>query len=216
MLKYIISFCLINLSINMTIAKETDVPTVAVLVYDGVYLLDYVGPLEVFFDTYSENGEHLFNVFTVSPSKTFQSHVGNKTESDFLLTDCPKADILIIPGGNLNLLKDNAKLKEFIIDYSEKSKTILSVCTGAFILADAGLLKNQKVTTWHGVQKKLQQIEPSCEVLSNVRYTDNGKIITTAGISAGIDGALHVVKKYYGSKVAKATAEYMDYDYWKE
>lgn len=216
MLKYIIYLCLINLSISMTIAKESDVPTVAVLVYDGVYLLDYAGPLEVFFDTYSENGEHLFNVFTVSPTKTFKSHVGNSTESDYLITDCPKADIFIIPGGNLNLLKDNEELKAFINDYCETSKTILSVCTGAFILADAGLLKNQKVTTWHGAHKKLQKIEPSCEVLTNVRYTDNGKIITTAGISAGIDGALYVVKRYYGSKVAKATAEYMDYDYWKE
>lgn len=87
-----------------------------------------------------------------------------------------------------------------------------SVCTGAFILGKAGLLNNLQVTTFHLSIGNLQKAVPSARVLKNVRYVDNGRVITTAGISAGIDGALHLVAKLKGKEAAMKVAQHMEYD----
>ncbi len=89
----------------------------------------------------------------------------------------------------------------------------MSVCTGAIILADLGLLDGLEATTWHGALDRLQAAAPSAFVRGDVRYTDNGHVVTTAGISAGIDGALHVVARLHGADMARRTARYMDYEY---
>jgi transcriptional regulator GlxA family with amidase domain len=188
---------------------------VAILVYDGIYLLDFTGPLEVFFDTFSTDGQQLFNVYTVSPTKQFKAHSGLNITSDYEVINCPKPDILVVPGGNLQLLKNNDSLKNWIINTAEKSQLVMSVCTGAFILADTGLLNGLNITTWYGALDKLQDKVKSAKVVKGVRYTDNGKIITTSGVSAGIDGALYVVSKIFGKETADRTAKYMDYEYWK-
>ena len=90
-----------------------------------------------------------------------------------------------------------------------------SVCTGAFFLAKAGLLDNLTVTTFHSAISNLQLRAPKAKVLSNVRFVDNGRVITTAGISAGIDGALHMVTKILGKEKAKDVANTMEYDRWQ-
>ena len=87
--------------------------------------------------------------------------------------------------------------------------------TGAFILADAGLLDNLTITTWHGALDNFKKIIPLANVVKGVRYTDNGKIVTTSGISTGIEGSLYLVSKYFGKNTADSTAKYMDYEYWK-
>jgi transcriptional regulator GlxA family with amidase domain len=89
-----------------------------------------------------------------------------------------------------------------------------SVCTGAFILGKAEILNNLTVTTFHSSIENLKKAVPSATVLSNVRFVDNGKVITTAGISAGIDGALHLVAKIRGQEAARNVATYMEYDKW--
>ncbi len=188
---------------------------VAILVYDDIYLLDFSGPLEVFFDTYSEKGEHLFNAFTVSQTKEFTPHTGQKIKADYTINDCPKPDVLIVPGGNLKLLQGNSELREWLLNTAKNSQNVMSVCTGAFILADAGLLDSLEITTWYGALDNLQKSVPSATVVRGVRYTDNGKVLTTAGVSAGIDGALFLVSKIFGNITAKRTAKYMDYEYWK-
>jgi transcriptional regulator GlxA family with amidase domain len=91
----------------------------------------------------------------------------------------------------------------------------MSVCTGAIILGKLGLLTGLETTTWHGALDVLQAIEPTASVKKGVRWTDNGGMLSTAGISAGIDGALHLVSRLHGPDVARRTAEYMDYDYWR-
>jgi len=209
--------CLINSLCAMSQTKvENKLPVnVAILVYDGVYLLDFAGPLEVFFDTYSEDNKHLFNVYTVSPTKEVNAHCGTKFIPDFEISSCPKPDIFVVPGGDLNLLKGNLKLREWLVSTVNNAQTVMSVCTGAFILADAGFLDSLNITTWHGAMDNLKKAVPSANVLKGVRYTDNGKIITTSGISAGIDGTLYLVSKYFGKSVADSTAKYMDYEYWK-
>ena len=93
-------------------------------------------------------------------------------------------------------------------------ETLLSVCTGAFILDKAGLLEGKKVTTFHNAIEELRKMATQSEVLENVRWVDNGKIITTAGISAGIDGSLRVIDRSLGREKALATVKYMEYDKW--
>jgi transcriptional regulator GlxA family with amidase domain len=188
---------------------------VAILIFEGVYLLDFAGPLEVFFDCLGENDSHLFNVYTVSPDKELKAHCGTRIIPDFDISSFPEPVIFVVPGGESNLLKNRPELCKWLIHTAENAQTVMSVCTGAFILADAGLLDGLDVTTWHDAIDKLQQKVPSAIVQKNIRFTDNGKIITTSGISAGIDGALHLVSKYFGKSVAAETAKYMDYDYWK-
>lgn len=90
----------------------------------------------------------------------------------------------------------------------------MSVCTGAFILQKAGLLDGLTATTFHNAIESLREVAPKTEVLANTRWVDNGQVITTAGVSAGIDGALRVVEKLYGRETAQATAHYMEYDKW--
>lgn len=87
----------------------------------------------------------------------------------------------------------------------------MSVCTGAFILAEADLLVQKEATTWHNAIHRLREKAPLTEVIEHTRFVDSGKIITTAGVSAGIDGALHVVSRLINKKTATKTASYIEY-----
>ena len=180
--------------------------TVAFYLQDVVELLDFAGPMQVF----SYSG---FKVFTVS--KTKQPIISQgilKVIPEYDITDAPQADILAFFGGNANAATQDEK----VINWVKKQQPdyYFSVCTGAFILGKAGLLDNQTATTFHSSIDALRKEFPKAKVLSDVRFIDNGNVITTAGISAGIDGALHLVSKLKGEDVAKSTAYYMEYDKW--
>lgn len=185
---------------------------VGILVYDEVYFLDFAGPLEVFFDTELEDGSKGFEVFLVAPEKkNIKAHTGTLIVPDYDIDNCPKLDILIVPGGNLNLSKQNQKVADFIIKSEKQCKILMSVCTGAFILADLGLLNGLEATTWYGAKQNLQKSYPEIKI-SDGRFTDNGRFITTAGISAGIDGSFHVVGRIYGDEIMKKTAKYLEWE----
>jgi transcriptional regulator GlxA family with amidase domain len=175
---------------------------------DGVEILDFAGPMEVF----SYAG---FQVFTVSRKKgSLVSQGVLKIIPDYSIDDAPPSDILAFFGGNTG----PSVADEAVIDWIRSRKTatryFFSVCTGAFILGKAGLLDSLTATTHFTVIEPLRKALPSTRVLENVRFVDNGNVITTAGISAGIDGALHLVAKLKGDEVAKDVAEYMEYDKW--
>lgn len=132
-----------------------------------------------------------------------------------MLENCPQPDILLIPGGyGTRQQMHNQTLVDWIKEYSKQAELTLSVCTGALLLAKAGLLENLAATTHHLAIDLLQQTAPNTEIRANERFVDNGKIILSAGISAGIDMSLYVVAKLLGKKQAIETAEYMEYD-WK-
>jgi len=173
----------------------------------GVEVLDFAGPMEVF--AYAG-----YEVFTVSKNKTPIISQGIlKIIPDYSIEDAPSADILAFFGGN----SDEASKDPEVINWVKSQKNIeyyFSVCTGAFILAESGILKDKSATTFHGALDNFEQSYPEINVLKNVRFVDNGKIITTAGISAGIDGALHLVAKLNGFNVARKAAYYMEYDKW--
>lgn len=191
---------------NMVLVRKDRSKTIAFYLQDRVEVLDFAGPMEVF----SYAG---YKVFTVSKTREPIKSQGILTViPDYSIEDAPEADILAFFGGNANTpTKD-----EDVINWvkSQEVDYHFSVCTGAFILAESGKLNGLTATTFHTALDGLAKNYPEVDVRRDVRFVDNGKVITTAGISAGIDGALHLVAKLQGLNAAKRTAYYMEYDNW--
>jgi transcriptional regulator GlxA family with amidase domain len=182
--------------------------TIAFYLQDGVEVLDFAGPMEVF----SYAG---FKVFTVSRKKEPITTQGIlKVMPDYSIEDAPPSDILAFFGGNAGPASQDPAVMAWIKGREADTKYFFSVCTGAFIMGRAGLLDSLSATTFHSSIESLRKALPQTHVLANVRFVDNGKVITTAGISAGIDGALHLVSRLRGQETAKEVAEYMEYDKW--
>jgi transcriptional regulator GlxA family with amidase domain len=190
---------------------ELKVRNVAIVVYSNVELLDFAGPGEVFSAVHFD-GQRAFNVYTVSDRlKPIVSQRFVRVTPEYTYATCPKPDIVVVPGGGVPL--SSPSLREFLQLCSRESELVMSVCNGAGALAVAGLLDGLEVTTHHGSLEALQLMAPSARVMQNRRFVDNGNILTSAGVSAGIDGALHVVSRMHGDDVAQATAKYMEYDW---
>lgn len=188
--------------------KETY--NVGIFLYQGTELLDFAGPGEVF------GSSRGFKVYTVSvDGEPITSQRFVTIDPQYSLSDVPPTDILIFPGGSSSPSANDPRVLNWIKSSYSSGAAVLSVCTGAEILAKAGLLENLNVTTFHGFIPGLQSMLPNSKVLKDTRYVDNGNIITTAGVSAGIDGALHLLARIKGLDVAKSTARYMEYDKWE-
>jgi transcriptional regulator GlxA family with amidase domain len=180
---------------------------VAILLFDGVEEIDSAGPIEAF-------GASGLKVFTVGQTKsTVESVWGLKVTPDYDFADAPEADVLVVPGGGIKEAWKNPKLLDWIRERSAKVKVTMSVCSGAFILGKAGLLDGISATTTASLRPQLATMFPTTKV-SDKRFVDAGKIITTAGLSAGIDGTLYLIERQLGKKQAEAAASYMEYD-WK-
>ena len=180
-------------------------PTVAILLFNGVEIIDYSGPWEVF-------GEAGFKVHTVAETAAPITTVfGQKVTADYTFDNSPRADILLVPGGAVGNQFNDPKVIKWVQDSARDATHVMSVCNGAFILAKAGLLDGLTATTVHHSIDKLAQFSPKTKVVYDQRYVDNGKIITTAGLSSGIDGAFHLVEKILGRGRAETTALGMEY-----
>lgn len=181
---------------------------VAVLLFEGVELLDFAGPAEVF----GVAGEGLsFRVFTVAEkTEPLRAIGGVLVKPEFTYENAPRADVVVVPGGSTrNAGKAGVA---WVGKASKDAQVVLSVCMGAFLLAEAGLLDGGEATTHRWGIDNLRQAAPRCKVVSGKRFVDNGKVITTAGVTAGIDGALHVVERLCGKEAARWTAEeWMEY-----
>ena len=188
---------------------QKSVYNVAIFLYQGVELLDFAGPTEVFASTPG------FKVYTVSvDGLDILSQGLVKVKPEFSIDNAPVPDIIVFPGGNSRTSSKNEKVLNWARTAVENDRAVMSVCTGAFILAGAGLLDELQITTHHASLESLQELLPGATVLPSTRFVDNDHIITTAGVSAGIDGALHMVARIKGLEVAKTTARYMEYDKW--
>jgi transcriptional regulator GlxA family with amidase domain len=192
--------------------------TVAVVLYDAVEILDFAGPTQVF--AAAGNGvddQEAFKVYTVGKANApALSHGVLKITPTYSFEDAPLPDILVLPGGNSNVIIEDKKAMEWIGRATAKAEITMSVCTGAFILGKLGLLKGKTVTTWYGAVDRLRKAVPDANVQDGRRFVDNGRIITTAGVSAGIDGALHVVARLHGRGAADDTARYLEYRWTAE
>ena len=193
---------------------STDKPVnVAILLYPGVELLDFAGPLEVF--SIMKNSR----VFTIAAKSGLLNTMKNSLTitPDYTLADCPQPDILVVPGASgehVRAVTADTSVINWIQRTTSRRQLTMSVCTGAFVLGKAGLFDHKTVTTHWASTQMLQQMIPNVKVMEHTRFVEDGNLLTTAGVSAGIDGALRIVSKLRGPQEARSVAEIMEYDYW--
>jgi len=190
--------------------------TVGILLFDEVEVLDFAGPFEVFsLASYLESGEKAFSVKTVSETGgLIRARNGLMVTPEYSFDNAPDFDILIVPGGYgaEEIEIHNARLIKWLQNRSHQVELLASVCTGAFLLAKAGVLNGKRATThWMDIDR-LQKEFPEVHVVRGKKYVDEGAVITAGGISAGINMSFYVVKKLLGEDVARATAKRMEYD----
>lgn len=194
--------------------------TVAIYIFPEVEVLDFAGPFEVFSTAarvgarQHPDGAPPLQVFTVAADDgPVAARGGLRIHPDWKLGNHPLADLLIIPGGDISEQMDDPVVLEWIRRTSATAKLTASVCTGAFLLAAAGILRRGRVTTHHEDQTRLAEQFPELEVVGNCRWVDQGRYLTSAGISAGIDVSLHLVERRFGRELALATAQLMEFDW---
>jgi len=186
---------------------------VAILIFDDVEVLDFAGPFEVFAVTDELSGHAAFNTFTVANAPgAIRARNGLRVVPDHTLESAPAPHILIVPGGaGTRLLLKQPALLEWIRQCARSAEIVASVCTGALVLGQAGLLDRLSATTHYENFAELRAVAPAARVVEDVRFVDNGKILTGAGISAGLDLSLHLVARLLGAGTAQKTADYMEY-----
>jgi transcriptional regulator GlxA family with amidase domain len=186
---------------------------VAILIFPEVEVLDFAGPFEVFAVADELRGHDTFHTFTVAPAPgTLRTRNGLQVVPDFTFESCPAPHLLVVPGGfGTRALLHQPAVLEWVRAQAGRAELVMSVCTGALVLAKAGLLDGLRVTTHHQQLAMLAGLAPAATVDPSRRFHDNGRILTAAGISAGIDCALHVVGRLLGDGAAETTASYMEY-----
>lgn len=193
---------------------------VAIAIWNGAEILDWAGPAEVFAaagNIARKGDDRAFNVYTVSKTKDpIVSQGFVDVIADYTIADAPKPDIVVFPGGGGKSVLDDPEFFAWASRVAGDAEVAISVCTGAFILARAGLLDGKPATTWYGALDRFESDYPKTHVQRGMRFVDNGAVVTTAGVSAGIDGALHVVARLLGRQVADQTAQYMEYRWTPE
>ncbi|MBL9206274.1 MAG: DJ-1/PfpI family protein [Opitutaceae bacterium] len=187
--------------------------TVALLLFDEVEVLDFAGPFEVFSVTDELAGASAFRVLTVGVQPgQIRARNGLRIVPDLTLDSCPPAEVLIVPGGfGTRALLRQPDVVDWVRRRAEAADQVMSVCTGALVLAQAGLLDGLRVTTHHELLAQLAVLAPRATVDASQRFHDNGHVLTAAGISAGIDCSLHLVARLLGPEIARRTADYMEY-----
>jgi len=190
---------------------------IGIYIYDDAEVLDFSGPFEVFSvaSRFLHDTEK-FNVFLVSEKqKTVKARGNYNINTHYTFNDVPNIDVLIIVGGVHTEEVKKPNVIQWIQEQSKKANIVASVCTGAFLLAEAKVLSNHKVTThWEDISD-LRKDYPTLNVVENVRWVDEGNIITSAGISAGIDMSLHLVSKIHNLELSNQTAKQMQFDWIK-
>ncbi len=188
--------------------------TVGILIFDDVEVLDFCGPFEVFATTtLPDSDDKPFRVLTIAERSNIVTCWGGLlVQPNGTIEDHPPLDILLVPGGQGTRREvNNPRLLDWIAEQDRSTELTTSVCTGAFMLAARGLLDDLPATTHWGSVDRLRETHRSTTVFDNVRYVDNGHILTSAGVSAGIDMSLHIIARLLGDEVAANTARRMEY-----
>nr|WP_303761489.1 DJ-1/PfpI family protein [Alcanivorax jadensis] len=184
---------------------------IGIVIYDDAEVLDFAGPYEVFSTAARLCDTPPWQVSLISEHRNVIARGGFPVQSHFTLADHPSLDVLLVSGGVHTSAMENPLLLKALREAGVSARWVTSVCTGAFLLAEAGLLTNQRVTThWEDIAD-LRQRFPTLDVQENVRWVEDGNRLTSAGISAGIDMSLHLVEKLHSRKLAEGTARQMDY-----
>jgi transcriptional regulator GlxA family with amidase domain len=194
------------------------VPTsVAIYVFPEVEVLDFAGPYEVFttasrvFSRRNPSADPPFHVFTVAQQRApLKARAGLVVQPDFAFDSAPPVDLLVVPGGVVDAELTKAEVIDWIRACSGRARVTASVCTGAFLLAKAGLLQGKAATThWEDIADLRRQF-PDVLVKDGLRWVDEGAVVTSAGIAAGIDMSLHLVSRLASPELASLTARQMD------
>ena len=188
---------------------------VAFFIFDQVEALDLNGPVDILAKA-NRFGER-YNLYTVSLTKSSVKSEGDvlTMTASYSIDDAPQADILIVPGSSpdhvIRMCTEHPELINWLKKQNEATQVTMSVCTGAFFLSAAGLLDGKQATA-HGMSLDLLRRNPKIHVVENLRYVQDGKILTTAGITSGMDGTLHLVDLINGKKVADQIARILIYN----
>ena len=194
--------------------------TVAIYLFPGVEVLDFAGPYEVFttasrvFKRRNPDAAEPFRAITVAKGPGIvRSRAGLNVVPDYTFVDCPFTHLLLIPGGVVDAEVRDQQVVEWIHGRSRTTTITASVCTGAFLLAKAGLLNGKSATThWEDIADLRAQFSKVL-VREDVRWVDEGAVVSSAGIAAGIDMSLHLISRIAGRELAVATARQMDIAY---
>jgi transcriptional regulator GlxA family with amidase domain len=195
-------------------AGDKKIP-VAFVLTEGATMIDFAGPWEVFQDVGGEQGPNPFELYTVSDSKKpIHASAGMTIVPDYTFEDAPVPRIVVVPAQ-----RGAPKMADWLRRMGKETDVVMSVCTGAFQLGDAGLLDGKQATTHHEFFDQFQKNFPKVTLVKGRRYVQSDDVVYTAGgLTSGIDLALHIVEKYYGRDVALNTAKYMEYEstHWME
>jgi transcriptional regulator GlxA family with amidase domain len=194
--------------------------SVGILVFDGVAVLDLAGPFEVLSRTRLEPGTESrrtedsapFDVFTVAKTREPVTATGGLVVMPrYSFSDVPHIDLLLVPGGfGTRPILQDAETIDWIRTTAAAAERVASVCTGALVLARAGLLDNRRATTHWGSFGLLATLGHNITVDRESRFVDDG-VLTSAGVASGMDLAFHVVETLFGKDVADETARYIEY-----
>lgn len=194
--------------------------TVGIYLFDEVEVLDFAGPFEVFSTASRVRTRQQpdlpppFEVFTIAENiQPVHARGGLNVLPKFDQTSHPAIDILIIPGGIVSEVMQRQTVIQWVAQCAGQSSIAASVCTGAFLLGQAGLLDGKQATThWEDIPE-MTALFPQVDVIGGVKWVDNGRVVTSAGIAAGIDMSLHLVERLEGKELAELTAQQMEFDY---
>ncbi|KAF7599984.1 MAG: thiamine biosynthesis protein ThiJ [Candidatus Dactylopiibacterium carminicum] len=194
---------------------------IGIYVFDQVEVLDFAGPYEVFTTASRVHGRKhpgapLFEVLTIAArSEAVRARAGLPVLPDAGIDDHPPLDVLIVPGGVVTEELARVEVIAWIARQAHQVRILASVCTGAFLLAEAGVLEGLAATThWEDVAD-LRAMFPGLDVREGLRWVDQGHVVSSAGISAGIDMSLHLVERLAGRELAERTARQLEFD-WTE
>jgi transcriptional regulator GlxA family with amidase domain len=183
---------------------------VAVAIAEGATVIDFCGPWEVFQDVMlpsDHDGAMPFELYTVATTREpVRASAGLHIIPDFTVNDAPAPNVIVVPA-----LRADDTLRAWIKETSGRTDLTMSVCTGAFQLARTGLLDGLTATTHHEFYEPFAREFPRVSLVRNTRYVEHERIATAGGLTSGIDLALRVVQRYYGTDVAQRTAEYMEH-----
>jgi transcriptional regulator GlxA family with amidase domain len=187
---------------------------IGVYLVEGAEELDWAGPWEVLAVWAAEWPDDGVEVVTVAQEDDpLRCANGLRVLADHTFATAPQLDVLVVPGGDgiWGVIETPAAL-DWIRAHAERGALVTSVCTGALVLASAGLLARRPATTWWGRLDRLREIEPTVEVRPDDRFVDDGDVVTAAGVSAGIDMALHLVARLHSPERAREVRRYIQYD----
>ena len=185
--------------------SQSPKPNVAILIYDGVQIIDHAVPYEVF-GQFSLN-----NVYTVAKNpEPITTYMGMRVLPTHTFADAPKPDVLVLPGGDAGEAVRDPEIAAWIQRTAASADHVLTICTGTFFLVGTGLLEGARVTTWYDRQAELASLVPEAEVVGGAIVVESGKLVTAAGL--GVEGSLRVLARLHGEAWAEVVRLNMEHE----